>query len=440
MAADYIQKDKKTSQATRMFIWAVVIIGLVTGLTVFGSSQEEGTYIDAFTPLAILLGILAAGGLATILYQNKGEQDEVLARRQYLNQMVGNYNQRIKGLQQEYKSQRKQAATFFGRSTSSLRQHFSQRYDQLKHQYDQERNGYLSAWYQQHQRFSKIRKLWGWIIVLGLCASVFSCSYSLSSYLATQEKPKQTAWNADNIPIPHLTDGLRYVSNPDSVLSDNSVNIIDRQMRLLDTELGIESTIIIVNHIQNDDPFRMAQDVGNKYGVGRNDRGLMIVVGYEDHSVNISPGKSLEADLTDAECYQLEQLYVVPAMKVHQPDSAMIYLAEGIYAFMQNKEMPDMPEQYEPKSDDSEEEGIFGRYLTLIGLWLFFAIFMESRFEWLGLYGTMALMSNPFVETPVYISSGGSGRGFGGGGFGGGGISGGFGGGSFGGGGATARW
>ena len=76
-------------------------------------------------------------------------------------------------------------------------------------------------------------------------------------------------------------------------------------LKRLDTEFGIESVVIIVNHIENDDPFRFAQDVGNKYGVGRNDRGLMVVVGYLDHSINMSPGRSLEGDLTRNTLFRL---------------------------------------------------------------------------------------------------------------------------------------
>ena len=161
-----------------------------------------------------------------------------------------------------------------------------------------------------------------------------------SSVMSQEGEP--TYWNADNIVIPHLQDASQYVSNPDQVLTQNAVDRMNTTLQRLDSELGIESVFIVVNHIENDDPFRMAQDVGNKYGVGRDDRGLVVVVGYEDHSINMSPGRSLEADLTDAECHRLEQQYVVPAMRVQMPDSGMIYLVEAIYATLQQKQLPQM--------------------------------------------------------------------------------------------------
>ena len=36
---------------------------------------------------------------------------------------------------------------------------------------------------------------------------------------------------------------------------------------------------------------------------------------------------------------------------------------------------------------------------------------MERKYEWLAVYGVGALISNPFIDTPVYVSTGGSGFG-----------------------------
>ena len=99
-----------------------------------------------------------------------------------------------------------------------------------------------------------------------------------------------------------------------------------------------------------------------------------------------------------------------------------------------------------PVKDESMALGLF--FWFFVGF-LVLTMFLEHKFEWFGVYGTMALMANPFIAAPVFVSSGnggfgGSSRGgFGGGsrgGFGGGGFGGGYGGGSFGGGGATSRW
>ncbi len=252
-----------------------------------------------------------------------------------------------------------------------------------------------------------------------------------------------TYWNADNIPIPYLQDSTQYVSNPDHVLAKPTVDRMNRTLQRVKIQFGIESVVIIVNHIENDDPFRMAQDVGNKYGVGRGDRGLIVVCGYEDHSINISPGRSLEGDLTDAECHRLEQRYVVPAMKENMPDSAMLYLTEALYSTLQKKELPTMmlSQSSDDDVDPATAKAIGFTFAFLVGWFLVF-FRLNRKYAWIPAIGAAQLLANPFYEAPQdhggtfgggFFGSGGGG---GGGGFGGGS----FGGGSFGGGGATARW
>ena len=249
---------------------------------------------------------------------------------------------------------------------------------------------------------------------------------------------QDTYWNADNIPIPYLKDSTQYVSNPDRILAASSVDRINSTLQRLRLSLGVESVVIVVNHIENDDPFRMAQDVGNKYGVGRQDRGLVVVVGYGDHSINISPGRALEADLTDAECYRLQQQYVIPAMRKDMPDSAMIYLTEAIYSTLQKKQLPQMSLYSASDAADDEMATTMGIYLLLFIAWCIFYLHLNRQYQWLAILGATTLLSNPFYRSSNsgFIIGGGGGGSFGGGGF----SGGSFGGGSFGGGGATSRW
>ena len=92
---------------------------------------------------------------------------------------------------------------------------------------------------------------------------------------------------------------------------------------------------------------------------------------------------------------------------------------------------------------DEDELGVIGLCSLLFLLWICFYLWLNRKYQWMPLIGTVMLLPNPFRErTKFYIDNGG-GNFFGGGGSfgGGGGFSGGsFGGGSFGGGGATSRW
>ena len=441
---------KQGSSATKLFIGFLIVGFLLWMLPIFlGNHTHVKPNPEAIFRVFIIASSIIVGiGLLADLFLNPNDRQIIGEKRSGLSAIASKYNQQVKALEREYVKE-KQALTLAGSfKKQSLLKSYSARYDAVRVEYLKEYKDFVEFWLNSHKRYAMFGKIWGWILVIILCGAVFSCTYSMDvavdNCLETEEAAP-TYWNASNIPLPHLTDGTQYVSNPDSVLSPTTVSRINERMLQLDNELGIETAVIVVNHIENDDPFRLAQDVGNRFGVGRNDRGLVIVVGYQDHSINMSPGRSLEADLTDAECYQLQQRYVVPGMKAEQPDSAMLYLAEGLYAFMKNKPLPEMNIE-RPVKDESMALGLF--FWFFVGF-LVLTMFLEHKFEWFGVYGTMALMANPFIAAPVFVSSGnggfgGSSRGgFGGGsrgGFGGGGFGGGYGGGSFGGGGATSRW
>lgn len=391
------------------------------------------TFITFLGFIAVLVG----GGFAVTRRWDYTPYSALMQQEMNVKDLTTQYNNAVKDLERQYKQ-----------DSIGSRRKYSRLYQNLAREYMGKRRQLSATWEQMNPAWVKSRNTWGGIFLIGIGAAILFCSFSLpdkenstSPSAPASSSTEERYWNADNIPMPHLQDASQYVSNPDNILSASTVNQMNQTLQRLDKELNIESVVIIVNHIENDDPFRMAQDVGNKYGVGRNDRGLMVVVGYQDHSINISPGRGLEGDLTDVECRHLQQEYVIPAMRAELPDSGMLYLTEAIYATMQKKDLPEM------SSLSSKDEGIDEEMATTIGMyfmffiaWCVFFLRLNSKYQWLTLVGMTYIRSNPFIDT---YSGGGS---FGGGGGhsswgGGGGFSGGsFGGGSFGGGGATSRW
>ena len=377
-----------------------------------------------------------------------GQREKEMTYVDNINKLTNQYNDAIRALEDSYDMESTQSHAW-NLTSSHLKKQYSKKYEALAREYRQKRKSIIEAHKLSDPQWVKERKLWGWMFVAAVVLTMMCCVGALpeeetAPVSAFAEMAEARTWNADNIPIPYLQDSTQYVSNPDSVLTQPAVNRMNVTLQRLNLDLGVQSVVIVVNHIENDDPFRFAQDVGNKYGVGYNDRGLVIVVGYLDHSINMSPGRGLEADLTDAECHRLEQEYVVPAMRAEKPDSGMVYLVEAVYSTLQRKELPQMSSLLS-KSDEIEDQttGVLGTAtVALIALFIFF-LKKNKKYHWMGIAGAIALLPNPFyVATSSGFSSGGGG--FGGGGFsggGGGGFSGGsFGGGSFGGGGATSRW
>lgn len=373
-----------------------------------------------------------------------------------IDELTNRYNRSIQSLENSYDLQC--SCMKMKRSEKKkLKQDYFSRYTTLANDYLNERRQVFNDYKADNPEWTKSRRLWGWIFAVGAVLAVICCGASLPSeetpaneVSALTSNTETVYWNAENIPIPYLQDSTQYVSNPDHVLTQNAVDTINYYMKQVELDFDVQTVVIVVNHIENNDPFRMAQDVGNRYGVGRKDRGLMVVVGYEDHKINISPGRALETDLTDAECLHLQRDYVIPGMKAEKPDSAMVYLAEAIYNHLKGKELPQMSSLYD--NDNNEDDAVFtsiGLCTCFLTLWFIFFTYKNKKYQWIRSAGLVALAPNPFFDAVVYDGGShhgsGSGGGFfsgGGGGFsGGGGFGGGsFGGGSFGGGGATSSW
>ena len=396
------------------------------------------------------IGVLVAGGYYVTRKWDDAPTTALMLNTDSMNGLTERYNDAIRELELEYESQHSDNVWSLGGSKGTKRQ-YSKRYQAIAGKYKQERQERMKQWKESHPLWTKARKTWGWIFVIGAVSAVVCCQATMVSEEVQQYAPSTAMsntgetkyWNAQNIPIPYLQDSTQYVSNPDGVLSQDIVDSMNVILKGLENKFDIQTVVAVVGHIENDDPYRMAQDLGNSYGVGRKDRGLVIVVGYGDHSINMSPGRALEADLTDAECHRLEQQYVVPAMRAEKPDSAMLYLTKAVYALMQKKELPKMSSLYDNDDEDFGMAGTMGLFMLFFIAWAMFFSRLNRKYQWLGLLGATKLLADPFYEQSsggggIFIGGGGGGHGgFGGGG----GFSGGsFGGGSFGGGGATSRW
>ncbi len=436
-------------------------------LFVMGLIMKIGSdHTDEVSPLTIVLMAAVVLGAIVLLGKNANskyaDELEILEeKKKGLNDITIKYNKLVAGLEQSCNSQISTLASKKGKEERDIKKTFEKQYFSNKKDYEAERTAFLNQWKEKYGE-PRLQRFWQWAISIGFIAILGACSFSMGVSLPPEpenaemvELMESRSWGADNIPMPHMTNGDLYVSNPDSILSkavEDSINVV---LKELDNRLGIESAMVIVGHIKDDDPIAMVRGIYNKYKVGRNDRGLVIVVGYLDHSYHIATGRSLEADLTDLECNHLAQDYLIPSMKAEQPDSGMLYLAQGVLALMSKKEMPQMSAlSNASSSDDISNEGLgaFALFIALLGGWGAYGKKMKRK---LGLSDTngIPLRSNPFFT--LIDDNGGSGHG----GYSGGSSygssrssssswsssssshsSGGYGGGSWGGGGSGGRW
>ena len=426
------------NKATKIMLGAIATILAMFLPHIIGADEavaELLPYIYGGT-----FGTLIASGLLTD-NKNRAEQKKLLSeRKQDIQQLADRYNDAIHQMELAFET-RKQVMLI---GTKAAKREYSALYEENKEKFLEECKTIQKDWKARTAKVFAFKSYWKKLIAAGILLQLVCCNYTMASMddlqdeqsTALMEDVDEKVWTARDIPMPHLEDASRYVSNPDGIVTAETEQKLNDILKEMDDSLDIESVVAIVNHVENQDIFRFAQDIFDTYHVGKNDRGLVMVLAYGDHLFRSHTGRSLESDLTDAECSRLQSEYLVPSMKAEMPDSGMLYLTQAIYNLLRHKEMPVMSPLVTPQADD--DLGTLPIYGIFTAFWALFFLYIARRYGMLTIGA--ALAANPFIEEAAFVVT--SGGGFGGGG--GGGFSGGgggsFGGGSSGGGGATSSW
>ena len=184
---------------------------------------------------------------------------------------------------------------------------------------------------------SRIMRITAIIIVL--------VSTSLTSY--------SIDYNPDNLPVMYLQDRTKYVSNPDGVLSQRAVDIIDSTLYSLEQKKGVQSIVAVVKRIEGGDAYSFAIGLGRKYGVGtKANTGIVIVLASEDRTYYIVTGEGLEKFLPDAICKRVENRQMVPYLKEGNWDQAMVNGVATIAGILEGDST--LVKEYTQSADDDD--------------------------------------------------------------------------------------
>ena len=289
---------------------------------------------------------------------------------------------------------------------------------------------------------------------------------SLLACLSLQAKE----YTIKEIPMVHLQDRTRYVSNPDGILSASAVATMDNILYNLEQNTGIQTLVVAVTGIEGGDCFDFAYRLGKEMGVGQKgrDNGLVILLSTDERCIQFATGYGLEGVLPDAICKRIQNRYMLEAFSQGDWDTGMVEGIRAVNGYLDGS----MENIGSNEDEDMTPLYIFGAFM-LGGLGLFgWAVWNQNRCPKCKKHKIQRISSqvlsraNGFItEETTYLCqncghtftrktkssdpnyrgprSGGPTIFMGGGGFGGrgGGFNGGsFGGGSFGGGGAGSRF
>ena len=138
-------------------------------------------------------------------------------------------------------------------------------------------------------------------------------------------------YTIQDIPMVHLQDRTRYVSNPDGILSPYAVGTMDSILYALEEKTGIQTLVVVVTGIEGGDCFDFAYRLGQEMGVGQKERnnGLVVLLSTDERCIQFATGYGLEGIIPDAICKRIQNRHMIEHLSKGDWDTGMV---EGIRA------------------------------------------------------------------------------------------------------------
>lgn len=192
-----------------------------------------------------------------------------------------------------------------------------------------------------------------------------------------------TAWAAgdsvkeyksvDDVPNVRLTDVRRYVSDPTSILSPAATDTIDAILGRLEKSTGIETAVVMLPSIGENDIFDFSTSLFRKWGIGKkkSDNGLLILFVMDQHKVRFATGYGIEGTMTDAMSKRIQTQYMVPAFKRSDWNKGMV---DGVRA---TAKVLDGSMEPEAADNDTDTSDILFSIGIIVGV-ILLAMFVSS--------------------------------------------------------------
>lgn len=195
-----------------------------------------------------------------------------------------------------------------------------------------------------------------------------------------------TAWAAgdsvkeyksvDDVPNVRLTDVRRYVSDPTNILAPAATDTIDAILGRLEKSTGIETAVVMLPSIGENDIFDFSTSLFRKWGIGKkkSDNGLLILFVMDQHKVRFSTGYGIEGTMTDAMSKRIQMQYMVPAFKRSDWNKGMV---DGVRATAKVLDGSMEPEAADTDTDTDDILFSIGIIVGIVLLVMFVSSIMQ---------------------------------------------------------------
>lgn len=200
---------------------------------------------------------------------------------------------------------------------------------------------------------------------------LFACLIAVTAWAAGDSVKEYKS--VDDVPNVRLTDVRRYVSDPTSILSPAATDTIDAILGRLEKSTGIETAVVMLPSIGENDIFDFSTSLFRKWGIGKkkSDNGLLILFVMDQHKVRFATGYGIEGTMTDAMSKRIQTQYMVPAFKQSDWNKGMV---DGVRA---TAKVLDGSMEPEAADNDTDTSDILFSIGIIIGV-ILLAMFVSS--------------------------------------------------------------
>ena len=177
---------------------------------------------------------------------------------------------------------------------------------------------------------------------------------------------KDKAYSIESVPNVYAQDRRLHVSDPNGLLMQETQAEINRMLTLLEDSTGIQSMVVMLPSIGQDDIFDFAHNLFRHWGLGNKEsnNGMLIVYVADQRKIRFTTGYGLEGILPDAMCKRIQSRYMIPHFREGNTDLGMLEGTKAVVSVLDGS----------MKADNIEEEASLWEILLTLGAIMFIIV------------------------------------------------------------------
>ena len=173
-------------------------------------------------------------------------------------------------------------------------------------------------------------------------------------------------YSIESVPNVYAQDRRLHVSDPNGLLMQGTQAEINRMLTLLEDSTGIQSMVVMLPSIGQEDIFDFAHNLFRHWGIGNKEsnNGMLIVYVADQRKIRFTTGYGLEGILPDAMCKRIQSRYMIPHFREGNTDLGMLEGTKAVVSVLDGS----------MKADNTEEEASLWEILLTLGAIMFIIV------------------------------------------------------------------